>query len=416
MNERRNVGDILIQCGRLTGNEVSRALDFQRRHGGYFGEALIALQMVTRPELDWVLATQFDLPYVVPSADEVDLAATSLVNPEWAIAHAALPILETDDAVTVVLAEPNREAAALEQLRFHTGKPLRLALASRENVESLIRAVFARLAESRQIETAGRSITQVWDSAARAGAPGLGISVRGPTAWAWFHNGDDIERSLLNVRWEHDLRRLLDPDPLEAGTEDDFGGWRAELESHGVRTPVDVSFLRSRGGTELFIRTVTGAEPDDIAPPGPAVVSDIARLVREGGAFIRVVCVPPSLRDIVLPRIPSFVLTDSTRSIYLTDRPGELPRHVAALHLAGSPERRSAQIESVRSFEFDVITADFSAPSHDDLAAIAALAPTVFAVVPETAMTHVTSPGSWELSIEQNEQGRLDWRLMRLDN
>lgn len=416
MNERRNVGDILIDCGRLTGGEVSKALDFQRRNGGYFGEALIALDMVTRPELDWVLATQFDLPYVVPSADEVDLDAASLVKPEWALAHTALPILNTEDAVTVVLAEPNREAPALEQLRFLTGKPLRLALASPDNVHSLIRAVFARLAQVRESDSAASSVTELWDAAARAVAPGLGISVRGPTAWAWFHDGTHIRRSVLNARWEQDLRRLLDPDPQSEVTDSDVGQWRAELECHGVRTRVDVSYLRSRGGTEFFIRPATGAEPDDVAPPGPSVVSEICELVRSGGAFIRVVCDPPSLCAAVLPRIPSFVLSESIRSIHLTDRPDDLPRHVASLRLSRDADQNDARLRSVRSFEFDVITADLSKPSPDDIAMIAGLAPTVFAVMSDATADQVGSLCSWELHIDENDQSRLDWRLQHLDH
>lgn len=416
MNGRRNVGDILIECGRLTGREVRRALDFQRRNGGYFGEALIALQMVTRPELDWVLATQFDLPYVVPSADEVDLDAASLVKPEWAMAHTALPILNTEDALTVVLAEPNREAPALDQLRSLVGKPLRLALASPDNVHNLIRAVFARLAQVRRNDAAASPLTELWDAAARAEAPGLGISVRGPTAWAWFREGDRIRRNVLNARWEQDLRRLLDPDPQNAMSGNDVGEWRAELECHGVRMRVDVSYLGSRGGTELFIRPASGAGPDDIAPPGPSVVSEICELVRSGDTFIRVVCDPPALHAALLPRIPSFVLSESIRSIHLTDRPGDLPRHAASLRLSRDPDQANVQIQSIRSFEFDVITVDLTQPSPDEITMIAGLAPTVFAVIPDATAIQFPSHRSWELIIKENDQGRLDWRLQRLDN
>ena len=72
MGERRTLGDILVSLGRVTEDDVATALAFQREHGGYFGEALLACGLLTRDELEWGLASQFDLPYVFPDADAID--------------------------------------------------------------------------------------------------------------------------------------------------------------------------------------------------------------------------------------------------------------------------------------------------------------------------------------------------------
>ena len=67
MPERRNIGQILMSFGRISEAEAHRAFQYQRDHGGYFGEALMALGIVSQDELEWGLASQFDLPYVFPN-------------------------------------------------------------------------------------------------------------------------------------------------------------------------------------------------------------------------------------------------------------------------------------------------------------------------------------------------------------
>lgn len=81
MAERRTIGQILLDLGRISEEDVGRALEYQRDHGGYFGEALQACGFVSKEELEWGLASQFDLPYVFPDPDAIDPDAAALVSP-----------------------------------------------------------------------------------------------------------------------------------------------------------------------------------------------------------------------------------------------------------------------------------------------------------------------------------------------
>ena len=83
MAERRTIGQILMSFGRITEEDVARALAHQQEAGGFFGESLLALKLVSPEELEWGLASQFDLPYVFPDADSIDPGAAALVSPEW---------------------------------------------------------------------------------------------------------------------------------------------------------------------------------------------------------------------------------------------------------------------------------------------------------------------------------------------
>ncbi|MDX1567754.1 MAG: hypothetical protein R3223_08125, partial [Longimicrobiales bacterium] len=143
MAERQNIGEILKSFGRIDQDDVGRAVDYQQQHGGYFGEALVALGLVSQDELDYGLASQFNLPYVFPDAESVDPHAASLVTPEWALAHLTLPIMATEEGLTVLVDSPMR-SEAVEDLRARTDQEIQLALASASKIRELIRRVFAR--------------------------------------------------------------------------------------------------------------------------------------------------------------------------------------------------------------------------------------------------------------------------------
>ena len=53
MSERRTIGQILTHAGRIDEEGVARALEYQREHGGFFGEALVGCGLVSREELEW---------------------------------------------------------------------------------------------------------------------------------------------------------------------------------------------------------------------------------------------------------------------------------------------------------------------------------------------------------------------------
>ena len=69
---RRPLGAMLLESGRITEDDVERVLAYQRAHGGFFGQALVALGILTREETDWALANHFDLPFIFPNAEAVD--------------------------------------------------------------------------------------------------------------------------------------------------------------------------------------------------------------------------------------------------------------------------------------------------------------------------------------------------------
>ena len=256
MAERRTIGQILMNFGRIDEGDCARALEYQREHGGYFGEALLALGFVTQEELEWGLASQFDLPYIFPDADSIDPEAASLVSPEWALAYLTLPIMKTEDSLTVVVESPLK-TEAVDELHKRTNLRIDLALASAGKIRELIRQVFARGTAAEESERPTPiHLTEAFAEALEAAAPRFGVSTRGHRSWAWWDDAGTIRRRPLEGLWESELEQLLVPPPRNHVDGAERAQWDATLNREGMVTPVEVRYLSDESGHEYLFRPV----------------------------------------------------------------------------------------------------------------------------------------------------------------
>ena len=61
---RRSIGDILVAAGRLSSADASLIMEHQRQHEIQFGDAALALKLLTKDDIDFALARQFDYTYL----------------------------------------------------------------------------------------------------------------------------------------------------------------------------------------------------------------------------------------------------------------------------------------------------------------------------------------------------------------
>ena len=62
-NVDQSIGDVLVRAQKLTQDQVLQIASHQQAHGGRFGEAAVALRLVTHDDVLWALSQQFHYPY-----------------------------------------------------------------------------------------------------------------------------------------------------------------------------------------------------------------------------------------------------------------------------------------------------------------------------------------------------------------
>lgn len=415
MAERRTIGQILMSFGRLTEEDCSRALEHQKDHGGYFGEALLALGLVSQDELEWGLASQFDLPYIFPDADSIDPEAASLVSPEWALAHLTLPIMKTDETLTVVVESPIK-TSAVDELHARTDLKIELALAGASNIRELIRQVFARGTAAEESERPQPiHLTEAFAEALESSASRFGVSTRGHRSWAWWDDAGTVRRRPLEGLWESELDQLLQPPPGEALEGRERATWDGQLNREGMVTPVEVRYLSDESGHEYLFRPVQERSilQDRFPPPSPGIMSEIRLLARSGSARFVVTVTPKELGHEILPHLPLLLLDPSWRSIYINAMEQKAADEAFSLHMPADPEMWASELETLRAFHFDVVTVDLTGNQADWAGTALDVASVAFLLWPmdEDRRPAYDAGIRWELHIERMEGDHLEWSL-----
>jgi len=407
-----------MNVGRITEGDVATALAYQREHGGYFGEALIACDLVSEGELEWGLASQADLPYVFPDAESIDYEAAMLVSPEWALAHLTLPIMKTEDTLTVIVESPLK-TKAVDELRSRTELNVELALAAPSKIRELIRQVYARAAAAEEEGyRAPIELGDAWDEVVQASAQRFGISVRGPRASVWWDDAGTIRRRPLSGDWEGYLEQSLSPSPRAAVGRNDRAMWDGTLSRAGTVTEVDVRFLRDESGLEYLFHPgqQTSQLKDRFPPPSEGILSEVRMLARSGKARFVVTSDPASFGHELLPHLPELFLDPTWRSIYINAEDRPAAAEAFSHRLSEDPAAWASELEALRAFQFDVVTVDLSAETSDwatsalDVASVAFL---LWSAVDDFGPAYEAGI-RWQLHVAERDGDDLDWTLEAL--
>ena len=79
--EEQSIGAILVETGRLRAEDAQAVLHAQKARGGSFGDNALRLGLVTRDDIAFALARQFDYPYLPEANGVVDPSVVAACQP-----------------------------------------------------------------------------------------------------------------------------------------------------------------------------------------------------------------------------------------------------------------------------------------------------------------------------------------------
>jgi type IV pilus assembly protein PilB len=138
------IGDILVSEGRITEEQLERALAIQRNDPHDLGKILISLGFAVPADLAQALAKRLKLDYVVISdfsEDDLDPTALDLIGQETMRKYMALPLRFESGRLVVAMSDPN-DIYALEDLRIITRYPITPVVATEEDLEGAFVRLF----------------------------------------------------------------------------------------------------------------------------------------------------------------------------------------------------------------------------------------------------------------------------------
>ena len=133
----KQLGDILLEGGHVTPQQLAGAVEEQRRLGRSLGRVLVDLGVLTEGQLVSALATQIGLKFVDLSDYPVDGSAVSRIPATVSRRHNALAIGYDEGKLVVAMADP-ANVFAVDDIRSMTGMEVRAVVATKADVLAAI--------------------------------------------------------------------------------------------------------------------------------------------------------------------------------------------------------------------------------------------------------------------------------------
>ena len=155
----KQLGQILLEEGLLTQEQLDRALEQHRNTPKSLGRVLIDLGFIRERDLVKALAQQVGLDFVDLTEFPIEAAATTLLPETLARRYRALPIAERDGKLLVAMSDP-ANVYALDDIRSVTGRDVQPVVATASDVEQAIQKYSALGDEVEQLATEAASATE----------------------------------------------------------------------------------------------------------------------------------------------------------------------------------------------------------------------------------------------------------------
>ena len=111
---KEQLGQVLIQGGIITLEQLNKALATQKELGGLLGEVLTNLGMASEEDIVQALALQLDFPYLPLANYEIDAEVLKLFPESLVKKYHILPVDKMGDILTIVMADPLNNKAIEE--------------------------------------------------------------------------------------------------------------------------------------------------------------------------------------------------------------------------------------------------------------------------------------------------------------
>ncbi len=118
---RRRIGEVLVDLGFISGDDIGRALDLQRSSGRRLGEVLTGEGLVTSRQLLQALAEQFGFEFLDLDTISIDPELAQRVPASMARRHRALPVTRQGGFVVVAMMNA-ADVLAVDDLRSAVGE------------------------------------------------------------------------------------------------------------------------------------------------------------------------------------------------------------------------------------------------------------------------------------------------------
>jgi putative toxin-antitoxin system antitoxin component (TIGR02293 family) len=131
--DRRRLGEILVDGGAITADELSRALAEQPKLKLPLGQTLLRLGFTTDETMRQALSSQLGVPYIDLQNVIIDGSLASLIDRDYAREHSLFPVARIGQSLTIAMDDPTA-STVVDGLAASTGYTITVVTSSAEAI------------------------------------------------------------------------------------------------------------------------------------------------------------------------------------------------------------------------------------------------------------------------------------------
>ena len=134
------IGDLLVEAGAITDEQLQEALAKQKEEGGMLGNIIMDLGFISRELLITVLTTQMGIEYCEVRTIQIDESVLNLVSKDLVQKYHAIPIGYAEDnpnILQVAMADP-MDLMAVDDISISSGLQVEPLLSFQDDLDNVI--------------------------------------------------------------------------------------------------------------------------------------------------------------------------------------------------------------------------------------------------------------------------------------
>lgn len=134
------IGDLLVEAGAITEDELQQALAKQKEEGGMLGNIIMDMGFISRELLITVLTTQMGIEYCEVKTIQIDESVVKLVSKDLVQKYTAMPIgfaPDNPNLLQVAMADP-MDLMAIDDISISSGLQVEPLLSFQDDLENVI--------------------------------------------------------------------------------------------------------------------------------------------------------------------------------------------------------------------------------------------------------------------------------------
>jgi general secretion pathway protein E len=142
--QKEKIGQLLLKHTSLTDSQLEEALEIQHESGMLLGEILLKKNYIHPHDIIKVICHQVDIPYISEiKIEEIDPNLTLNISINYAKNHEVLPLLETENSITLLITDPFN-FDAINDIQEIFRKEVKLVVASPLKIQDAINRVYEK--------------------------------------------------------------------------------------------------------------------------------------------------------------------------------------------------------------------------------------------------------------------------------